>query len=114
MAGIQAVLARNAKRLRALQGKSQREMSALAGVSQKTISNLEWAESPISPKLSTIESVAGYFRLHPAVLLMEGVTDEALTDREVGQMIEKFARLPDKRKRQILDLVNDFNQISAT
>jgi len=111
MAGIQSVLARNAKRLRILQGKSQREMSALAGVSQKTISNLEWAESPISPKLSTVEAVATYFRLHPAILLLDGISDEALTDRHVGLMIEQFAKLPEGRKRQIMSLVNDFHKI---
>lgn len=111
MAKIQAVLATNVKRLRALQRKSQREMSALAGVSQKTISNLEWAESPISPKLSTVEAVADYFRLHPAVLLLDEVSDDALTDRQVGLMIEQFAKLPERRKRQIMDLVGDFNKI---
>lgn len=111
MAGIQSVLARNAKRLRILQGKTQREMSELAGVSQKTISNLEVANSPISPKLSTVEAIAAYFRLHPAVLLLDGVTDEALTDRQIGAMIEQFARLPDSRKRQIMSLVDDFHKI---
>lgn len=110
--GIQETLARNAKRLRTLQGKSQREMSLLAGVSQKTISNLEWPESPISPKLSTVESVAGYFRLHPAILLLDGITDEALTDKDIGNMIERFAALPHARKRQIMDLIADFNNLT--
>lgn len=109
--GIQAVLARNAKRLRALQGKSQRDMSLLAGVSQKTISNLEWPESPISPKLSTVEAIARYFKLHPAILLMDGITDDVLTDREVGAMIETFAALPQRRKRQIMDLIADLGSI---
>lgn len=107
----QAVLARNVKRLRALQGKSQRDMSVLAGVSQKTISNLEWPESPISPKLSTVESVARYFKLHPAILLLDGVTDDALTDRKVGLMIEQFAGLTERRKRQIIELIEDFSSI---
>jgi len=113
MTGIQATLARNAKRLRALEGKSQRDMSLLAGVSQKTISNLEWSESPISPKLSTVESVARYFRLHPAILLLDNVTDDALTDRELGSMIEAFAALPQRRKRQIMELINDFNAMNG-
>ncbi len=111
MQKAQAVLARNIKRLRALQGKSQRDMSLIAGVSQKTISNLEWPESPISPKLSTVEAVARYFRIHPAILLLDGVTDDSLTDRKVGMMIEQFASLTERRKRQIIELIDDFNSI---
>jgi len=111
MKRTQAVLANNVKRLRALQGKSQREMALLAGVSQKTISNLEFDASPVSPKLSTVESIARYFKLHPSVLLLDGVTDDALTDRQVGVMIERFAALPERRKRQIIDLIDDFSHM---
>lgn len=110
--GVQAILARNAKRLRVLKGKSQRDMSLSAGVSQKTISNLEWPESPISPKLSTVEAVARYFKLHPAILLIDDVPDDALTDRDLGAMIEDFVSLPHRRKRQIMDLIADFKSIN--
>ena len=111
MAGMQAVLAKNLKRLRELQGKSQRQMATIAKVSQKTISNLELVDSGQAPKLTTIEYVADYFKLHPSLLLMDGLSDEALTDSEVSKMIEQFARLPMKRKKQIMELVSDFTKL---
>lgn len=110
-ATVQAVLAENAYRLRTLKRKSQKEIADIAGVSQKTISNLEMPDSPISPKLATIEAIAKAFGLHPAVLLLEGVTDDALTDKHVGTMIEQFARLPARRKRQIMELISDYTRL---
>lgn len=112
MGKLQNVLGRNLKRLRALRGDiSQRNMARIAGVSQKTISNLEVPDGAISPRLVTIEEVADYFDIHPSILLMEDVTDDALTDREVSKMVVAFAQLPSKRKRQILDLIDDFSKI---
>jgi len=83
----------------------------MAGLSQKTISNLESPASPMSPKLATVEAVATCFRLHPAILLLDGVTDEALTDRQVGIMIENFAQLSEYRKRQVIELISDFSNL---
>jgi transcriptional regulator with XRE-family HTH domain len=111
--GIQSVLARNAKRLRTLQGRSQRDMAMIAAVSQKTISNLETPDSQISPKLSTVAAIARYFRIHPAIMLMDGITDDALTDVELGSMIEQFAGLPQRRKRQIMDLISDLSSLGS-
>jgi len=108
---IQSVLANNARRLRLLARKSQMEVAKIAGVSQKTICNLEAPDAVVSPKLATIEALARGFHLHPAVLLLEGITDEALTDRQLGLMIEKFVQLPDHRKRQIMDLIADFARL---
>jgi len=114
MAKIQRVLADNARRLRVLMRKTQKDISAMCGVSQKTISNLETPDSPMSPKLSTVESLAAGFKLHPAILLLEGITDEALTDRQVGVMIEEFAALPAQRKRQVMDLISDFSRLERS
>lgn len=113
MPKIQTVLANNAHRLRVLMRKTQREISAMAGVSQKTISNLETPDSPVSPKLATIEAIARSFKLHPAILLLDGITDEALTDRQLGVMIEQFARLPEHRKKQIMDMIADFTKLEG-
>lgn len=111
MPKIQTVLANNARRLRVLMRKTQKEISVMAGISQKTISNLETPDSPVSPKLATIEAVASGFKLHPAMLLLDGITDDALTDRQVGLMIEQFARLPEHRKKQVMELIADFTRL---
>lgn len=111
MLDAQSVLAKNVKRLRKLQSKSQRQMSDQAGVSQKTISNLETEDSPVSPKLATVSAVANYFKIHPAMLLIEGVTDDALTDSQTKRMVESFARLPERRKRQVMDLIEDYSKL---
>jgi len=111
MAKLQNVLAHNASRLRMVMGKTQKQIAVMAGVSQKTISTLETQDSPISPRLATLEAVATSFKLHPAILLLEGITDEALTDREVGIMIEKFAALPAHRKRQIIEMIRDYHAL---
>lgn len=108
---LQAVLADNAHRLRTLNRKTQKDISVISGLSQKTISNLESPDSPMSPKLVTVEAIAGSFRLHPAILLIDGITDEALTDRQVGLMIEQFAQLPEHRKRQVIALIEDFSNL---
>lgn len=108
---LQAVLANNAHRLLALKRKTQKEVAIIAGLSQKTISNLESPDSPMSPKLITVEAIATSFKLHPAILLLDGITDEALTDRQVGVMIEQFAQLPEHRKRQVIALIEDFSNL---
>lgn len=110
---LQEVLANNARRLRVLKRQTQKDISVSAGLSQKTVSNLEAPDSPTSPKLSTVESLANCFKLHPAILLLDGITDETLTDRQVGVMIEKFAQLPEHRKRQVIDLIGDFISLES-
>ena len=113
MTKVQKVLAENARRLRVLMRKTQRDIASMCDVSQKTISNLETPDSPISPKLATIEALASGFKLHPAMLLLDKITDDALTDRQVGVMIEEFAALPASRKRQVMDLISDFSRLES-
>ena len=113
MSKLQNVLASNLKRLRILKGVSQERLAEIIDVAQKTISNLEVEDQPISPKLNTIEKVAQYFGLHPSIMLMDGITDDALTDESVKYMCERFAALPPHRKQQIMGLIDDFAQLES-
>lgn len=105
------IFGRNLKRLRDLEGVTQTKMAKIAGVSQKTISNLENAESITPPRMETISKVANYFSIHPAILIMEDLTDDALTDKQVSVMIERFAQLAPDHKRRIMDLISDLWQL---
>ena len=101
------ILGRNLKRLRLLRGVTQSKMAGIAGVSQKTISNLENADSMTSARMETVTKVAEYFSVHPAVLMMDHITDDTLTDTEVSVMVERFAQLSAEHKRRIMDMIND-------
>lgn len=105
------IFGRNVKRLRELQKINQAEMARIAGVSQKTISNLENAESMTSPQMKTVAKVAEYFSIHPAILIMEDLTDDSLTDKEVSLMLQRFAQLSPSHKRRIMDLISDLWQL---
>lgn len=104
---MELVLGRNLLRLRQLQNVPQTKMAKIAGVSQKTISNIENANSGVSPKLQTICQVADYFGIHPSVLLIDNLTDDALTDKSVSLMLQRFVQLAPEHKTRIMDLIGD-------
>lgn len=105
---VDRTLRKNLKRLRQLRGVTQKDMGRIAGVAQKTVSNLENPESGITPRLETIVRVASYFSIHPAMLLMEDLSDDSLTDSEVSIMLERFTQLQPEHKRRIMDLIGDY------
>lgn len=105
---VEKTLGQNLRRLRELKGVSQEKMGKIAGVSQKTVSNLENQQSIVSPKLSTLISVAEYFHIHPGILVMTDLTDDSLTNKEVSEMLEKFTQLAPPHQRRIMDLIGDY------
>lgn len=110
---VEKTLGRNLRRLRELKGVSQEKMGVIAGVSQKTVSNLESEQSIVSPKLSTLISVAEYFQIHPGILVMTDLTDNSLTNREVSEMLEKFVQLSPPHQRRLMDLIGDYWQMET-
>lgn len=110
---IEAVIGSNVRRLRALHDVSQAEMGRKSGVSQKTISNIERDGEIASPKAGSLDLVARYFSIHPALLMIENLPDEALQSSKVSEMMVQFAQLDHHHQRRIQELIADFSRLSA-
>lgn len=110
---IEAVIGSNVRRLRALHDVSQAEMGRKSGVSQKTISNIERDGEIASPKAGSLDLVARYFSVHPALLMIENLPDEALQSSKVSEMMVQFAQLDHQHQRRIQELIADFSRLSV-
>lgn len=113
MKRLEAVLGENVRRLRRLAGKSQSQIGKESDLSQKTVSNMEQDGEMGSPKLDSVGGIARYFRVHPALLLIDNLPDEALKDQRVSEMLAAFARLDHDYQAKVMDLIEDYSKLSS-
>ncbi|WP_417518814.1 helix-turn-helix domain-containing protein [Marinobacter sp.] len=110
---IEVVIGRNVRRLRALRGVSQAEVGRSSIISQKTMSNIERDGEAGSVRAESLDKIARYFGVHPALLLIDNLPDEALANGRVSDMMVQFARLDHAYQKRIQDLIADFTQLSV-
>jgi len=97
-------IARNIKSLREHRQLSQKELARMAGVSQRTVSNIENADSEITPTTDSVEAVAGAFGLMLFHVAMPLSIDILLDIGSLNRMINTFAHV-DKDGRETIERV---------
>ncbi len=110
---IEEIVGGNVLRLRKAAGFSQRKLAEKSDLSQRVISNIEQGGGAGSCSLRVLESIASGLGV-PAFLMMTEhlATDKTKIDR-MAKVMSTFSNLSDHAQERILDIVDDYQNMSS-
>ena len=111
---IEEIVGENVLRLRKASGLSQRALAEKAGVSQRIISNIEQMGGGGSSGIKYIDMLAEALGVSMPIITMPGAPTERGRIARTKQCLATFEHLSDVHQGKVLEIMEDYLELSKS
>lgn len=109
---IEEVVGDNVRRLRRAAGWSQVKLSERADVSQRVISNIEQGGGAGSSSVGILHAISSALGVPTFLIMTDGLSTDKKKIERMARVMSSFSDLSDHAQQRILDIVEDYKNIS--
>lgn len=111
---IEEIVGDNIRRIRKELSWSQRKLSEKTGVSQRVISNIEQGGGAGSSSIGILEDISIGLGVPVFLIMTDGLTADKERISRMAKVMSSFGGLSDHAQQRILEIVEDYTNMSAS